>query len=341
MNAIEALWGEALTDGDLAQAYLVVGEGTREIAQSFLVRLLCPNAGCRECSVCGKLAHENHPDVRWIERAGAKISIDQIRELQRDARYRPLEAPQKVYVLADAETLSREASNSLLKLLEDPPPQMILLLLARHVSRLLPTILSRCQVLRIAPPNRTRVHEMLRSHGCTDEAVVYWHGLVDGDAGRAARLLAGSFDTRDVLDRRDQAREAAAGAEVSTLVEGLADDDLVRVHEAARELLRRLPRQPAHETLETAQAMAKVDGDALEAFIQDALRWYRDLALVDGFDDHVFNRDAVDELRSQREALSATQIQDAIGALEDVPGLLQANANARLTLESLLFTLRG
>lgn len=341
MDAVDELWGEAFADGRLAQAYLLVGEGTREIAQSFLLRLLCPEDGCRKCAVCGKVLHENHPDVRWIERAGAKISIDQVRDLQKDARYRPLEAPQKVYVLAGTETLSREASNSLLKLLEDPPPQMILLLLARYVSQLLPTILSRCQVLRVAPPNRARVQEVLESQGCGDAEIAYWHALVDGAPRRAAGVIAGSTVVTSVLERRDRARQGIHEADIAPLVEGLEGDDLVQAHEATRELLRRLPEQTAHEILETAQALSKLDEDALDGFLYDALRWHRDLIMIGEFDDHLFHRGALDDLRAQRASMSVPHVQECIRALEETPGLLQANANGRLALESLLFTLRG
>lgn len=341
MDTIEALWGEALADGRLAQAYLVVGEGTQEIAQMFLLRLLCPDEGCRECPACQKVLHANHPDVRWIERSGANISIGQVRNLQQDARYRPLEAPQKVYVLAEADALSREAANSLLKLLEDPPPQMMLLLLARHVSQLPPTILSRCQVLRAAPPSRARVQEALRVHGRSTDEIAYWNALVDGVPSRAAGVIAGSDLTDDVLARRDRTRSAMRDADLEALTGALASDDAIEIHEGTRELLRRLADQPAHELLETAQALSKLGQDALEAFVHDALRWYRDVALAGEFDDHVFHRDALEELRSHRATTSESHIRACVRALEDVPRLLQANANARLTLEALLFTLRG
>lgn len=341
MDAIEALWGEALADGNLSQAYLIVGEGTPEIAETLLLRLLCPDAGCRACPACQKVLNANHPDVRWIERSGANISIDQVRNLQQDARYRPLEAPQKVYVLAEADALSREASNSLLKLLEAPPPQTMVLLLARHVSQLLPTILSRCQVLRAAPPSRARVQETLRSHGRSTEEIAYWNALVDGAPSRAAGVIAESDPTDNVLERRDRAQEVMRDADLATLTEVLDSDDAVQVHEGTRELLRRLADQPIHETLETAQALSKLGEAALEAFVHDALRWYRDMALAGEFDDCIFHRDAIEELRTRRAATSASHIRACIQALEAVPRLLQANANARLTLESLLFTLRG
>lgn len=341
MDPIETLWGEALTEGRLAQAYLLVGEGTREVAQSFLLRLLCPDEGCRECAVCQKVLHENHPDVRWIEPAGAKIAIDQVRELQQDARYRPLEAPQKAYVLTEADAMSREAANSLLKLLEDPPPQMILLLLARSVGQLLPTILSRCQVLRLAPPGRARVEKALAAHECSDEEMASWNALVDGAPSRAIRVIAGSISLDDILTRREQARARLRETDVATLTERLDSDDPVQTQEGTRELLCRLPELPAHEVLEAAQALSRLDAEALEAFVLDALRWYRDLALVAEFADHVFNRDALDELRDQRTTLGLSHVQTGIESLEATPALLQANANARLTLEALLFRLRG
>jgi len=120
---LESLLGRALQGGrvGLGHAYLLVGEGAEWAAHAFVARLLCERErGCGACAPCRKLRHDSHPDVRRLRRSGKRIGIDRVRELHQDARYPPLEALRKVYVIEETEALSPEAANSLLKMLEEP-----------------------------------------------------------------------------------------------------------------------------------------------------------------------------------------------------------------------------
>jgi len=129
-----------------AHAYVVTGSNAAGLARRFIRDLFCPDQ-CGQCAHCKKLDKEGHPDVRWVRSEGKNIKIDQVRALQQTAIYPPVEAPCKVFVLENAHHLSREAANSLLKILESPPDYVVLVLLSQQLGRILPTVLSRCRIV--------------------------------------------------------------------------------------------------------------------------------------------------------------------------------------------------
>ncbi len=335
MYSLETLWGQALADGRLAHAYLIAGEGATAVAQEFLLRIYCKRR-CRECTICLKILHRTHPDVQWIRKEGKRISIDQIRQLQKDARYQPLEAPRKVYILEGAEDLSAEAANSLLKILESPPQYVTFLLLTRSV-RVLPTILSRCQILRLKPLSLAELRKILESRGFDERETEYILALVHG------------FPERISYFEREEVKPLARKSDLLEQLRELGDlevaeffahaEGLIQQREATLELIRRLRSQPPHAVLEMAQALSKLSPERLEFFLEEALRWYRDLALVNESKELIFNRDRLDELHQQREDWDTAQLALAMDSLAGVREALQGNANIQLTLESLLFRL--
>jgi hypothetical protein len=130
-----------------AHAYVLAGSQARDLSSQFIQVLFCRDA-CGQCTHCQKLESGNHPDLRWVQAEGKNIKIDQIRALQQNALYPPSEAPCKVFVLEGAHHLSREAANSLLKILESPPSYLIFLLITQQMGRMLPTVLSRCRIVQ-------------------------------------------------------------------------------------------------------------------------------------------------------------------------------------------------
>lgn len=132
----------------LVHAYVLSGSHAPQCAQDFIQRLFCSSA-CGDCPQCIKLAHASHPDVLWLAPQGKNLKIEQVRDVQRNALYPPHQAPFKVYVIQQADALSREAANALLKILESPPSFAVFLLLTQHLGELLPTVVSRCRVLRV------------------------------------------------------------------------------------------------------------------------------------------------------------------------------------------------
>jgi DNA polymerase-3 subunit delta' len=143
--------------------YLIIGATGARFARELVQRLFCP-ALCHACPHCTKLAHGTHPDLIWVSKSGKRISIDQVRELHQKALYPPVEAPQKIYVIESVEDLSLEAANSLLKILEEPPSYLLFILIAQSTT-ILPTILSRCRIIKLPPPPRAQIEQILRERG--------------------------------------------------------------------------------------------------------------------------------------------------------------------------------
>ena len=143
----------AIASDRVAGAYLFVGVanvGKETVALNFAKSINCRTSdegACGTCLSCRKADDGNHPDLQIIRPSGAWIKIDQIRELQKRIIYRPLEGVRKVYILAEAERMNLEAANCLLKTLEEPPADSVLILLTTNLDALLPTIRSRCQII--------------------------------------------------------------------------------------------------------------------------------------------------------------------------------------------------
>jgi DNA polymerase-3 subunit delta' len=149
----------SLVKNRVAHAYLlegIRGTGKREIALLLTKALFCEAIidqfkPCEECSNCRRINHGNHPDVHIVEPEGLSIKVDQIRHLQVEFSKKGLESLKKVYLLIHADKMSGSASNSLLKFLEEPNPGTVAFLLTEQPQKILPTILSRCQILTFHP----------------------------------------------------------------------------------------------------------------------------------------------------------------------------------------------
>lgn len=296
-----------------AQAYLVVGATAAQFAHTFAQHLFCPKE-CAHCPHCTKLAHGTHPDFTWVSKSGKRISIDQVRELQQKALYPPVEAPKKIYVIESVEDLSLEAANSLLKILEAPPRYLIFILLAKSTN-ILPTILSRCQIIKLPTPPRAQIEKILRERGLSPQEIEYLLKVTRGTMPDEALLNS----VKDFLAQRPKLEKQLAELPENELWGFLTEKNLLARREAIRELLGRLGRYSSAQVLSLAALLSKCDSDVIESFIQEALYWYRDLCV------------------GAKHAASPVQ---AVQCLETALWKLQRNANAQLLLESLLFTVR-
>lgn len=146
----------------LSHAYLFTGEagsGKLALAQAITMRLFCQKVQngepCGKCNECLRIAKHEHPDVLMIHPQGATIHIDQIRLLRTEFTKTAMEGHQKVFIIDQADKMTTSAANSLLKFIEEPQGNVTCFLLTRHLAAILPTIISRTQVVKfpeLAPP---------------------------------------------------------------------------------------------------------------------------------------------------------------------------------------------
>ena len=182
----------------IAGAYLFVGPtgvGKETVARYFAQLIFCqqeaqPPIICGECLACRKVDSGNHPDLQFIRPEGSLLKIGQIRELQKQIIYEPLEASRKVYILTDVERMNAEAENCLLKTLEEPPASSVLILLTSNIRALLPTTRSRCQILQFHPmPTQELAEILVEQFSVAPEQATALAIASDGAIGKALTQL--------------------------------------------------------------------------------------------------------------------------------------------------------
>jgi DNA polymerase-3 subunit delta' len=165
-NLLGHEWAAQLLAGQFARdslrhAYLITGPagvGRRTLALSLAQAVNCPTSlapgvPCQTCRTCSQIAQQQHPDLSVVQadEVGGTLKVDQIRELQRSLNLAPYQARYRIALLLRFEEAHISAANALLKTLEEPASQVILILTAESVDALLPTVVSRCEVLRLRP----------------------------------------------------------------------------------------------------------------------------------------------------------------------------------------------
>lgn len=182
----------------VSHAYLFsgpAGTGKRQMALAFAQALFClerKDDACGTCIECRKVEHGNHPDLHMVEPDGASIKIDQIRELQREFSYRAKAQQPKVYIMVQAEKLTVQAANSLLKFLEEPASDVVAILITDNGNAVLPTIRSRSQWVAFTPLSPDEMIPVLLREGQPETLVRC-----------AVHLAAGLAACREIIQRNE------------------------------------------------------------------------------------------------------------------------------------------
>src|SRR5699024_2273084 len=160
----------------LAHAYLIQGlrgTGKTEIATLLTQTIFCPEKKdlepCGTCHVCKRVSSRNHPDVHWIEKDGQSIKNEQIDYLRKEFSYSSLESTRKIYIIEDAQAMTNQAANRLLKFLEEPLIETMAILLTDNIQGMIPTIRSRCQIIDLKPLDTNLLQKEMMNADLSEE----------------------------------------------------------------------------------------------------------------------------------------------------------------------------
>lgn len=306
----------ALGKKRLAQAYLFVGPegvGKRTTALALAQAVNCQQEGaqdgCGLCPSCRKIQRHLHPDVRVIAPEGASLRIAQIRELGADVALKPYEGRWKVFILDAADRMTEEGGNALLKTLEEPAGQTLLVLVTSNVSALLPTVISRCQEVRFSPiPPGPLAAYLAKETGMDPREARLLARLSGGSLGLALQMAVGGL-----LEARDRVVDATFAA--------------IREGEAA--------------ILDLAEAWAK-DRDGLEETLASLQGYVRDLLAfkLTGRKDLLMNQDREGEIGRRAALLPQEVLRSIFAALVETRDGIARNLNSKLALEVMLVRVR-
>jgi DNA polymerase-3 subunit delta' len=313
---VAGLLHHSLKNNRLSHAYLFSGPkgaGKKKMAKHLTKAIFClrqDGDSCGECKNCRLIEEGNHLDVHWIEPEKNVIRIKQIEELQKKFSYRAAESSHKVYIMEEADTMNQEAANRLLKFLEEPPQGVVAILLTSNIHDLLPTILSRCQVLTFNAPSPEAIAALLEQEG------------VKSGLARAAAQVGNDIDEARVLCQTE------SFAQLRSLVIQLSEDIMERGTYALVTVHDKLLKQ-------------EKDPDRIDLFLDLLLLWFRDLLFfLLGQESQITNKDQMEPIQKQALRISQRRLVSGMGTILVTKNRLTHYANLQLSLEDMVLRLQ-
>ncbi len=348
--------GKAAGDGTISHAYLFAGPpgaGKKTAAKSFACALLCDDGGCGACAACYKIKRGLHPDVHMVTPEGAaSYMVSQIRELIHDVHLKPVDGSRKIYIVEAADAFNDGSANAFLKTLEEPPDDVTIILLTHSFDAVIPTVASRCQIVRFKriPPSMA-------------EGIIVERTGVDSAQARAALAAAGGVIARakELLDspmRREARDKVLATLKDLATMDGhdvlVAARDLLAAVKAPLEEIKALQAEEIREREEflgSSVGKAVIDRHKRELTAREregiaeifavTESWLRDcLVMSQGLDDLVSNLDVRDAMEEVAVVITPNAATKALASVKETRRRVSYNVNPQLAMEAMLFDIR-
>ncbi|MFC1658207.1 ATP-binding protein [Candidatus Omnitrophota bacterium] len=289
----------------LSAAYIFFGPdgtGRLHMARSLAKAVNCQKGTfppCMVCASCKKIENNNYPDVHYLEKQDSSfIKIEQIQQMQKEISLSPFEAKRKVFIILDAEDFTPEAANCLLKVLEEPPGDSLIILLASALNRLFPTIISRCQKIRFSclPPHQAELI-LSRDYHLDKDSSHFLAFCFEGKLGEALK-----FKDSNILSQKNR-------------------------------IIRQFVLQPDSPANEVSLG----DKEQLNLILMILIGCMRDIYLLkSGIDgDNLINRDIKKQLSALTAAFSFTDLDRVLRELCESLEYARKNINPKLLIDNL------
>lgn len=308
----------AVTENKVSHAYILNGErgsGKKMLANLFATTLLCEEQGpdpCNACHSCHQAESGNHPDIiRVTHEKPSTISVDDIRrQVNEDIQIKPYQGPYKIYIIAEADLMTVQAQNALLKTIEEPPAYAVIFLLTENAEALLPTITSRCVMLKLRNIKDTLIRKyLMETMHVPDYKADMCTAFAQGNMGRAIMLA--------------------------------SSDHFNEIREEAVQLLKYINEM---DISEVTKAIKKIGTYKLEIndYLDIIMIWYRDVLLYKATKDmdKVVFKDQISYIQERAKKSSYEGIELILESLEKAKTRLKANVNFDLVMELLLLTIK-
>lgn len=354
-DSVRAFLEGAVDQGRVSHAYLFAGppgSGKLDAAYALAQAIVCPEGGCGACDDCVRAARRVHPDIHLLQPLSAQgYLIAQIRELIDDLQLAPIRATNKVYILDEAETLTSATANALLKSLEEPPDHVTFVLLGTGRDAILPTVLSRCQVVpfRSIPTDvaaRTLADELSmpeglcrRALGCCSSPAQARSFLGSQSRQEARRVALRALevlpraDELDILDAAKQAILAAKAplADLKDAQQAVLDENASWMTSGAMKEL---------EERQKRELSARERSGIIEMFAAQRCLLRDALMRASGSDEQPFCDDFDRACAALSARLGVDGCTRALMRVDEACRRVRANVSPQLALEALLFDIK-
>lgn len=308
----------AMEKNKVSHAYIINGEkgsGKKMLASVFSQALQCEQGGresCMACRSCRQAERGNHPDIiRIFHEKPNSISVEEIRnQIVNDVQIKPYSGKYKIYIVADAEKMTVQAQNALLKTIEEPPAYAVIMLLTTNAASLLPTILSRCVTLNVKPVSDRQVKAYL-------------------------------MENMQIPDYQADICVAFAHGNIGKAVELASSENFSEIKAAALHLAKNAPRMEMQDIIAEVKSVTELKVN-IEDYFDLLSVWYCDVLYfkatrdVDG----LAFKDQVQVITEQIRKCSYEGLEQILEGIQKAKDRLGANVNFDLTLELLFMTIK-
>lgn len=309
----------AIKTGNLSHAYIINGEygsGRQTIASALAKTIQCQSKtddtdACGVCTSCKQAESHNHPDIKYITHDKTSISVNDIREqLNNDISIKPYSSEYKIYIIPDANKMTEQAQNALLKTIEEPPVYAIIILLTENCDSLLSTIRSRCVTLTMNPIEKDKICTYLENKFQLEpEQAQIAANYCQGNIGKAIRFASSS----DFIEMKNQ---------VLKLLKNLDSMDIASIIDTIKEF-------STHK-------------NDINDYLDLMLLWYRDVLMFKVTKDAnlLLYSDEYSAISEQATKRDYENIENIIAAIDKAKVRLKANVNFDVTIELMILAMK-